>query len=157
MEEKFELSMIVNHDDKGYLILKNFDALSDAIKDELYEGPKFQTFICQTQDDYKTAKEKRAFLNSVAKTINDTKIRYIKDATDEFTFQCKSLCNMISEKALEFDTEAKKYEIKELNKEVKLKQGSFDISIHCNTKEELEQVRKVLDDAKFIKYVVKEN
>ena len=154
MEENNGLPMVVSKDTNGYLFIENYDDLKQVVITKLGE---YAVFICQNADDYKQAKGTRAELNKLSKLINDTKIKYVKDTTQNLTNQCKELCELIESKSVEFDTEAKKYEIKELNKEVKLKQGSFDISIHCNTKEELEQVRKVLDSKKFIKFSVKEN
>jgi enoyl-[acyl-carrier-protein] reductase (NADH) len=154
MEEKIELPMVVGKDSNGYLYVENYEGLKAVITKKLEE---YKVFVCQTSDDYKATKDTRAELNKLAKVINDTKIKYVKDATQTLTTQCKELCSLIEDKALEFDTEAKKYEIEQLNKEVKIKQGSFDIAIHCNNKEELERIKKVLDTKKFIKYSIKEN
>ena len=154
MENEYKLPMVVDKDVNGYLFIKDYDALKDIINKKLEE---YVVFVCQTSDDYKMAKNSRAELYKISKLINDTKISYIKDTTQTLTNQCKELCSLIESKSVKFDTEAKKYEINQLNKEVKIKQGSFDISIHCNNKEEFERVKKVLDGKKFIKYLVKEN
>lgn len=153
MEEK-GLPIIFDNDKKGCLFIKDFDSLKNVVVEKLKD---YVVLPCLTADDYKTAKSKRAELNNIAKMINDTKIRYVKDTTLTLTSQCKELCELIEEKSRNYDTEAKIYEIEQLNKEVKIKQGSFDISIHCNSREEFERVKKVLDTKKFIKYSVKEN
>lgn len=134
----------------GITKIENYDELKKAVISEL-EG--YVSFIPQNQVDYKAIKETRAELNKIKKSINDTKINWVKDLTSTLTSQCKELCDLVDAKSKEFDEEAKGYEESILKKEVKPK-TAFKITINCKDEEEVSKITKLLDSKK-VQYSVK--
>ena len=107
----FELKII--KDNSGTLEIEKFDNVLEEIKKNL---STYYVFVAQNKEDYKSIKDTRAELNSMAKQINDIKIANVKDLTETITYQCKTICDLIKEKSNEFDNEAKLYEENVLNK-----------------------------------------
>lgn len=144
---KYEITKTNN----GELVVKSFEEIKKEVKKEL---DTYYVFVPQNKEDYKAVKDARAELNKIKKTINDAKINAINDLTSTIQRQTKEICLMIEEKAKEFDAEAKKYEVKTLNKEVKVK-PSFEIVIKVKDLEELNSLKIKLAKIK-VAYEVKE-
>lgn len=144
---KYEITKTNN----GELVVKSFEEIKKEVKKEL---DTYVVFVPQDKEDYKAVKDARAELNKIKKTINDAKINAINDLTSTIQSQTKEICLMIEEKAKEFDAEAKEYEIKTLNKEVKVK-PSFEIVIKVKDLEELNSLKIKLNNIK-VAYEVKE-
>ena len=145
----FELKII--KDNSGTLEIEKFDNVLEEIKKNL---STYYVFVAQNKEDYKSIKETRAELNSMAKQINDIKIANVKDLTETITYQCKTICDLIKEKSNEFDNEAKLYEEKVLNKEQKEK-TICQFIINAKNEEEREKITKLLKSKK-IDFTIKE-
>lgn len=108
-EEKKQLPALAKNYSTGVFEITNFEELKAAINTELekYRG------IGVTEENYDTAKEKRANLNSVKKAFNDERIRLEKEYLSYFQKgkdQVNELIKMIDEVCTDIDNGIKAVE-----------------------------------------------
>ena len=130
------LNNLVVFENKKELKIKNFDAVKTSIQGALIN--EYQLFEIQNKDDLKRAKETRAELNKIAKSINDNKIQWVKDLTELVQNQTKEICELIKAKSNEFDFKIKEYEAGLKGEEVK-PSAKYQLIIDFDTREDLDK------------------
>ena len=130
------LNNLVIFENKKELKIKNFDAVKTSIQGALIN--EYQLFEIQNKEDCKRAKEIRAELNKIAKSISDNKIQWVKDLTELVQNQTKEICELIKAKSNEFDFKIKEYESSLKGEEVK-PGAKYQLIIDFDTREDLDK------------------
>ncbi len=106
------LQLVISPLQKMEAIKFNYEELKEGLKNSL---TKYKNIV-YTPETIKEAKDDRAKLNSLAKSLNDGKINIKKEFMvpyDEFEGKIKELIELVKEPANEIDTQIKVFEEKE--------------------------------------------
>lgn len=127
----------------------------DEFKEFIVESLRREYPVCTlaNKDDYAVAKGYRAELNKLKDNINDTKIEWVKDVTGLFVEQVKTICQLIDEKAKDYDNEIKGYEYGTLGKE-KPTEYVKTITIKLTENDDIKVIEQYLK-RKGVKYSIK--
>ncbi len=109
------LQLVISPLQKMEAIKFNYEELKEGLKNSL---TKYKNIV-YTPETIKEAKDDRARLNSLAKSLNDGKINIKKEFMvpyDEFEGKIKELIELVKEPANEIDAQVKAFEEKEKEK-----------------------------------------